>query len=65
MSDCTDQEAWLQQHALGVLAADHSHVVHQRNQLLAAAKNLRDVKGRFHTEQAYKELMQVVNSIKG
>lgn len=43
----------------------HDKVVQQRDELLAAAKNLHSVKGRFHTEQAYKALMQVVDSIKG
>lgn len=33
----------------------------QRDELLAAAKNLRDVKGRHHSEQAFKALMEVID----
>lgn len=41
----------------------HDMVVEQRDSLLAAAKNLRDVKGRFHTEQAMKQFIDIVNQI--
>jgi hypothetical protein len=35
----------------------------QRDELLAAAKNLHNVMGRYHTEQAFKRLMAVVETI--
>ena len=39
-------------------------IVEQRDELLAAANNLHDVMGRYHTEQAFKRLMAVVEKIK-
>jgi hypothetical protein len=36
----------------------------QRDELLAAANNLHDVMGRYHTEQAFKRLMAVAEKIK-
>lgn len=38
-------------------------VVKQRDDLLAAAKNLRDVKGRHHSEQAFKALVDVIAKV--
>lgn len=35
----------------------------QRDKLLQAAKNLRDVKGRHHSEQAYARLMEVLAEV--
>lgn len=35
----------------------------QRDELLAAARNLRHMKGRHHTEQAYNMLMEVVDKV--
>lgn len=35
----------------------------QRDKLLAAARNLRDVKGRHHSEQAYARLMEVLAEV--
>ena len=35
----------------------------QLEDLYKAAKNLRDIKGRFHTEQAMKQLIEIVNQI--
>ena len=33
------------------------------NKVLAAAKNLRDVKGRYHSEQAYQALLDTLKAI--
>ena len=38
-------------------------VVAQRDDLLAYAKNLRDVKGRHHSEQAFKALVEAVAKV--
>lgn len=35
----------------------------QRDDLLAAAKNLRDVKGRHHSEQAFNELVETIAKV--
>lgn len=43
----------LQQHIVPALTV-------QRDELLAAAKNLRDVKGRHHSEQAFNRLVEVI-----
>ena len=39
-------------------------VLAQLDELLAAANNLHDVMGRYHTEQAFKRLMAVAEKIK-
>lgn len=44
---------------------DHAKAVQQRNQLLTAIKNHKQVKGRFHTEQATRELYRLLEEIGG
>ena len=43
--------------------ADVARIAKQRDELLAAAKNLRDVKGRHHSEQAFKALVEAVAKV--
>ena len=45
-------------------AADNATLCAQLDELLAAANNLHDVMGRYHTEQAFKRLMAVAEKIK-
>ncbi len=47
---------------MGVLA-ELVKVRQQRDELLVAAKNLRDVKGRHHSEQAFKALVEVIAKV--
>lgn len=46
------------------LITKSAEVMRQLNELLSAATNLLNVKGRHHTEQAYKQLEAVVAKVK-
>ena len=49
--------------ALKTQAEEAAKLMAQRDELIAAAKNLRDVKGRHHSEQAFNRLCDVVAAI--
>jgi hypothetical protein len=49
--------------ALEAHGKEAAKLMTQRDDLLAAAKNLREVKGRHHSEQAFNRLMAVVSAI--
>lgn len=49
--------------AIQTQAEEAAKLMAQRDELLAAAKNLRDVKGRHHSEQAFNRLCDVVEAI--
>lgn len=49
--------------ALATTSAGNATLQRQRDSLLHAAKNLRNVKGRFHTEQAFIHLNKTIDDM--